>query len=64
MDIFKLLGAGGDEAIRGVVDLPALRVLAAAGIDLRPYFARLLNTTIDGAFTVEARMPIDLNPRY
>jgi hypothetical protein len=39
-------------------------VLAAAGIDLRPYFARLLNTTIDGAFTVEARMPIDLNPRY
>jgi protease-4 len=64
MDIFKLLGAGGDEAIRGVADLPALRVLAAAGIDLRPYFARLLSTTTDGAFTVEARMPIDLNPRY
>lgn len=64
MDIFKLLGGGGDEAIRSLADLPALRVLAAAGIDLRPYFARVLSATQDGGFTVEARMPIDLNPRY
>ncbi|MDE0959985.1 MAG: signal peptide peptidase SppA [Planctomycetota bacterium] len=64
MDIFKLLGGGGDEAIRSLVDFPTLRLLALAGVDLRPYVARLLSSSPDGGFTVEARMPVDLNPRF
>ncbi|MBT6784115.1 MAG: S49 family peptidase, partial [Planctomycetes bacterium] len=64
LDIFKMLLGGGDEAIRSMIDFPALRILAAAGVDLSPYVARLLDSSPSSGFTVEARMPVDLNPRY
>ena len=64
MDIFKMLGGGDDKAIRSLIDLPALRILAAAGVDLSPYIARLLSHSPNSGFTVEARMPVDLNPRF
>ncbi len=64
LDIFKMFMGGGDEAIRSMIDFPALRILAAAGVDLSPYVARLLGSSPSSGFTVEARMPVDLNPRY
>ena len=67
MDMLKLFGGGGGDSIRqGIdwIDFPALKLLAAAGIDLRPYLARLLRIDSQRAFTVEARMPVDLNPRF
>ena len=64
MDLFNLFGGGGDDAIRALLDVPTLRVLAVAGVDLRPYLARLIRMGSNSPFTVEARMPIDLNPRF
>ncbi len=64
LDVFKMLMGSDDKAIRSMIDFPALRILAAAGVDLSPYVARLLGSSPSSGFTVEARMPVDLNPRY
>ncbi|MEC9475738.1 MAG: signal peptide peptidase SppA [Planctomycetota bacterium] len=64
LQLFDLFGGGDDEAIRSLTDLPMLKILAAAGVDLRPYLARLVRMGSQSPFTVEARMPIDLNPRF
>jgi protease-4 len=64
MDLFDFFGGGDDDAIRSLTNLPMLKILAAAGIDLRPYLARLVRIGSQSPFTIEARMPIDLNPRF
>lgn len=64
MELFNLFGGGGEDSIRSLLDLPALRILASAGIDLRPYFARLIRMGDQRPFSIEARMATDLNPRF
>ena len=64
MTLFKVFFGGDDDAIRSLVDVPMLRVLTAAGIDFRPYLARVIRIGNRSAFTIEARMPIDLNVRF
>lgn len=62
-DILEMLAGNEDEAIRALADLPALRLLAAAGIDLTPYLTWALEATRGTGFKVMARQEIDIDLR-
>ena len=62
-DILEMITGGDNDTIRALVDLPALKLLAASGIDLAPYLTWALEATREPGFKVMARQEIDIDLR-